>query len=105
MAAKDYEDRFALSWPAEAWQDVTVVLAVSGGADSVALLRFMAACKTAGAGRLVVAHYNHRLRGEASDTDERFVLELCGRLGIECETGGAPRSGKGADDSGLLRAE
>ena len=37
------ETRLAAAWPPEAWRDVTVLLAVSGGADSVALLRAMAA--------------------------------------------------------------
>ena len=56
------------------------VVAVSGGADSVALLR---ALVDAGADRPVVAHFNHRLRGGESDGDEAFVRGLAGRLGLE----------------------
>ena len=56
------ETRLADAWPPEDWQDVTVLLAVSGGADSVALLRAMVALKTTGEGRLVAAHLNHQLR-------------------------------------------
>jgi len=63
-----------------------VLAAVSGGADSVALLRAVAALKTGGAGRLCVAHFNHKLRDEAED-DERFVVALCKQLGLSCETG------------------
>ena len=37
-------------------------------------------------GRICAAHLNHRLRPEADD-DERFVVDLCRRLGVECEVG------------------
>src|SRR6186997_307449 len=47
-----------------------IVVAVSGGADSVALLRVQADLIP---GRLVIAHLNHCLRGSASDADEAFV--------------------------------
>src|SRR5438067_9001784 len=64
-----------------------LVVAVSGGADSVALLRALAALRDAG-GRLVVAHLNHGLRGAESDDDEAFVRELCGGLpGVEFRGG------------------
>jgi len=54
------------------------VVAVSGGADSVALLR-----KVHGAGvPVVAAHLNHGLRGTESDADEAFVAELAEALGI-----------------------
>jgi tRNA(Ile)-lysidine synthase len=83
-----FETRLAESWPPSAWADVTVLVAVSGGTDSVALLRAMAALKTGGDGRLYAAHLNHRLRPEADD-DERFVVDLCGRLKVTCEVGRA----------------
>jgi tRNA(Ile)-lysidine synthase len=96
-----FEARLAAAWPPGEWADVTVVLAVSGGADSVALLRAMTALKAAGEGRLVAAHLNHRLRGTQSDEDEAFVVELCRRLQVACEAGrlgpdelpAAPRAG------------
>lgn len=78
------ETTLAESWPAEQWDDVSVIVAVSGGPDSVALLRAMATLKTGGRGCLYAAHLNHQLRPEA-DEDERFVVELCGRLNIVCE--------------------
>jgi tRNA(Ile)-lysidine synthase len=56
------------------------VVAVSGGADSVALLRALVAVRT---GPLTVAHFNHRLRGAESDADEAFVNDLAGSLGLE----------------------
>jgi tRNA(Ile)-lysidine synthase len=53
------------------------VVAVSGGPDSVALLRALAALRAEGlVGRLVVAHLNHGLRGAESDADEEFVRAL-----------------------------
>jgi tRNA(Ile)-lysidine synthase len=80
------EAKLAENWPPSAWADVTVLVAVSGGGDSVALLRAMAALKTEGEGRLYAAHLNHRLRPDA-DEDERFVVDLCDRLGVTCEVG------------------
>jgi tRNA(Ile)-lysidine synthase len=55
-----------------------LVVAVSGGPDSVALLRLLLALPQPG--RLVVAHLNHQLRGVDSDADEAFVAQLCGSL-------------------------
>jgi tRNA(Ile)-lysidine synthase len=79
-----FESTLAEAWPPSQWADVTILLAISGGADSVALLRAMAALKTGGAGRLAVAHFNHQLRPEADD-DQQFVVDLCDRLGVTCE--------------------
>jgi tRNA(Ile)-lysidine synthase len=86
MSLHPFETRLAALWPPDEWRDLTVLAAVSGGADSVALLRAAAALKTRGAGRLCVAHFNHKLRNEAED-DERFVVALCKQLGLSCETG------------------
>ena len=71
-----------IGWPKIDWEDRRVLLAVSGGADSVALLRAMHRLKTGGDGQLLIAHFNHQLRGAASDADERFVVELAGELGV-----------------------
>jgi len=65
-----------------------VVVAVSGGPDSVALLdllmRWREAEKREGAatGQLHVAHLNHQLRGPESDEDAEFVRRLAARLGL-----------------------
>jgi len=62
----------------------TVVCAVSGGADSMALLCALRAISPElGIGSLVAAHYNHMLRGEFSDRDERFVREFCRLNGVD----------------------
>jgi tRNA(Ile)-lysidine synthase len=59
-----------------------LLVALSGGPDSVALLLAARAwAETAGA-PLLAAHLNHRLRGEAADADEAFCRELCNRLAI-----------------------
>ena len=56
------------------------VVAVSGGADSVALLRSLAQCPYP----LVVAHLNHGLRNLESDADAEFVIALSRQLGLPC---------------------
>ena len=56
------------------------VVAVSGGADSVALLAALR--EAGGADRLTVAHLNHALRGPASDADAAFVVSLSAALGV-----------------------
>jgi len=83
------ESMLARVWPPPAWGDVTVLVAVSGGADSVALLRAMAALKVSGRGRLCAAHLNHQLRGRQADEDEAFVVDLCRQLDVPCEVGRA----------------
>jgi tRNA(Ile)-lysidine synthase len=78
----ELERRLAESWPVREWCDTHVVLGVSGGADSVALLRAMAALKAVhgGRGKLYIAHLNHGLRGSAADADEAWLRSLCERL-------------------------
>jgi tRNA(Ile)-lysidine synthase len=61
-----------------------LIVAVSGGADSVALLHLLV---EAGYRNLVVAHFNHRLRAKASDGDAAFVMKLAAKHGLACETG------------------
>lgn len=82
-----FEAKVAAAWPPERWSGERVIVAVSGGADSVALLRALVALRRAQAtGRLIAAHFNHRLRGDESNDDERFVVDLAAELGIECVT-------------------
>jgi tRNA(Ile)-lysidine synthase len=60
-----------------------VLIAVSGGADSVALMHVLASLHAGGdlAGRLVCGHVNHRLR-EQADGDKRFVVDQAAGLGL-----------------------
>ncbi len=106
MSAATLESQLAQTWPPAAWQEVTTLVAVSGGADSVALLRAMVTLKTAGVGRLAVAHFNHGLRGADSAADEAFVRQLCQGLGLPCEVGHAspmPDTSGGDGREGLAR--
>jgi tRNA(Ile)-lysidine synthase len=60
------------------------VVAVSGGADSTALLDALVRIqKSQHCGGIVVAHLNHQLRGEESDDDENFVREMALRLKLD----------------------
>lgn len=91
----------ATAWPPDRFTGVTTMIAVSGGADSVGLLRALDHLLPRSAtGRLVVAHYNHRLRGEASDADERFVADLANQLRWECVVERAPRRAESQGGSG-----
>ena len=65
----------------------TVICAVSGGADSVALLFCLYLLKDKLGITLEAAHFNHRLRGEESDRDEVFVKDLCDRYDIPLHIG------------------
>ena len=58
-----------------------VVAAVSGGADSTALLLALAELRDDGF-KVIAAHVNHHLRGSESDDDEQFVRELCERINV-----------------------
>ena len=64
-----------------------VVCAVSGGADSVALLFAMYLLREKLNITVSAAHFNHRLRAEESDRDEVFVRELCARYDIALTVG------------------
>jgi tRNA(Ile)-lysidine synthase len=56
-----------------------VIVAVSGGADSVCLLEVLIELGVTISG---VAHFNHKLRGEASEADEKFVEQLASDRGL-----------------------
>ena len=58
-------------------------VAVSGGADSVALLRLLLELRGELGVVLSVVHFNHKIRGEAADADEQFVRELAASFGLE----------------------
>ena len=60
-----------------------VGVAVSGGADSVALLLLLLELREKLGVVLSVVHFNHKLRGKASDTDEKFVAKLAAKHGLE----------------------
>jgi len=63
-----------------------VLCALSGGADSTALTILLSRLADELGIKVFAAHLNHGLRGEASDSDERFVRELCESHNIPLET-------------------
>lgn len=65
----------------------SVVCAVSGGADSVALLFALYLLREQMNIVLSAAHFNHGLRGDESNRDEMFVRQLCDRLNIPLYVG------------------
>ena len=63
-----------------------VVVAVSGGADSMCLLNALLEISSKHGKRgfeVAAAHFNHKLRGEESDSDEAFVTRVCQERGIK----------------------
>lgn len=64
-----------------------ITCAVSGGADSTALLHCLHTLKDKLGITLSAAHFNHQLRGEESERDEAFVRELCERWDIPLSVG------------------
>ena len=83
----------------------TVLCAVSGGADSMCLLHLLLSLGERRGFSVVAAHFNHHLRGEASDGDQRFVEDWCRERGVPCFTGEgdvaaeASRTGRGTEDA------
>lgn len=65
-----------------------VTCAVSGGADSTAMLCCLLSLKERLGIEISAAHFNHRLRGEASDGDESFVRSFCEERGVPLFCGG-----------------
>ena len=64
-----------------------VIAAVSGGADSVAMLFALYLLRDELGITLEAAHFNHHLRGAESDRDEAFVTDFCGRYCIPLHLG------------------
>jgi tRNA(Ile)-lysidine synthase len=66
--------------------DRRYLAAVSGGRDSIALLHWLSAH---GYKKLVVCHFNHQLRGAASDRDQKFVEQVAAEQRLDMEVGSA----------------
>src|SRR5438874_189279 len=66
-----------------------VGVAVSGGADSVALLLLLLELRSKLGIVLSVVHFNHKLRGRASDADEEFVASLAAKYKLEFHSSSA----------------
>ena len=86
------------------WQDLavdanSVLVGVSGGADSVALLRAMVGDAGVPDLRVVVGHVDHGLRGEQSAADSVFVEQLAETLGLEHEVIRVELNGEDSEES------
>lgn len=79
-----FEAAISRNWSPADWSDLTVLVAVSGGPDSIALLRALSRLHLGNPENLVVAHFNHQLRGEEAAGDEDFVQTLAAQLGLAC---------------------
>jgi tRNA(Ile)-lysidine synthase len=71
-----------------------VAVAVSGGADSVALLLLLLELREKLGIVLSVVHFNHKLRGKASDADEKFVSKLAAKYELEFHSAAADVAAK-----------
>ncbi|MCL2843205.1 MAG: tRNA lysidine(34) synthetase TilS [Oscillospiraceae bacterium] len=85
--------------------DDRVLVALSGGADSVCLLRVLLYVQDILGLQVAAAHYNHRLRGDASEQDEQFVRACCRALAVPLTVGAgdvaeaARQSGQGIEET------
>jgi len=81
-----------------------VLVALSGGADSMALLHVLLRIKEEYRLCVTAAHYHHGIRGEEADRDEDFVRQACSALGVPLAVGHgdvpqqAKKSGKGLEE-------
>jgi len=93
---QELKRRFAASLRRAVWfrPGLKLAAAVSGGADSVALLTLLAETHAQLGFVLSVVHFNHRLRGKASDADERFVARLAEKFGLTLHLGRADVTAK-----------
>ena len=66
-----------------------LIIAVSGGADSMSLLEVFTEISVNRGFEIVAAHFNHKLRGDESDRDEAFVTGQCLARNIRLITGSA----------------
>jgi tRNA(Ile)-lysidine synthase len=75
------------AWAEAQRADARWAVALSGGADSVALLLLLWAHWPERRERLLALHFDHRLRGRASTGDARFCASLCRALGVPLVSG------------------
>jgi len=78
-----------------------ILIAVSGGPDSMALLHYLAR-DAAGVPPLVAGHVNHALRGAESDADAAFVRTAASAWGVPYEEVGLPAGSASSEESARL---
>ena len=84
-----------------AWRDRTVVVAVSGGADSTFLLHAACALRRRFGHDIVAAHVDHGWRGEQSHEDARAVARLSADLRVPVHVMAVPTGQKALRDGGI----
>ncbi|MEX0320797.1 MAG: tRNA lysidine(34) synthetase TilS [Puniceicoccaceae bacterium] len=96
-------DREVLQFLKELPKEKTILIACSGGADSVYLLLTLLSLFNSEKERLVILHFNHGIRGADAEADASFVTNLASELGLKVEVG---RPGKipSSDEAALREA-
>ena len=85
-----------------------IVVGISGGADSVALLHILNGWREREGWMLTAVHVHHGLRGAAADGDQAFVERLCADWGVPCKVyhydvaAEAKKRGMGEEETGRL---
>ncbi len=94
------------AWPPGVWGPVHVAVAVSGGADSMALLICLLKLRqeSNAEGLLFALHVDHQLRGEAASADADWFMNECRSLGIRSEVLSPPTPPTDADLSDGVEA-
>ncbi len=64
----------------------SVLLALSGGSDSTALLVALSKIAPAFGLQIIACHVNHNLRSDESEKDAQFCQQICEQLNVECQT-------------------
>lgn len=77
----------SIDWPSVLSSNRTIIVAVSGGPDSVTLADVLQRLGTELDFEVVLANFNHGIRGEDSDRDEEFVRSFSLDLGVRLEVG------------------
>ncbi|PKB60562.1 MAG: tRNA lysidine(34) synthetase TilS [SAR202 cluster bacterium Ae2-Chloro-G2] len=84
---KKFQDKVTDAVIASDLRDSKLVVAVSGGPDSMAMIHALQMTRSETGLNLIGAHLNHRLRGQEAHTDATYVKSVLQSLGIPCHTG------------------
>ncbi len=95
----DVATHVATWWKKASCKVTTVLVGVSGGADSVGLLRAAASEGVIPDVKLVVGHVDHGIRGAESTADSEWVGKLAGQLGLDYEAISVDLSGDHSEAS------
>ena len=82
----DFVQKLEDSWPLESWHGTRILLCVSGGADSIALLNALSQLHSNPADSIFAVHVNHQWRGDDSIADAQFVAQACEAVSVSLTT-------------------